>query len=140
MFANHVDVEKSSELLKDKVKLAGLPAADVYKLMGVSEKGLPSQEVQDRLETYGPNQIREARKTSLLLKFVSNFTHLMAMLLWVGGVVALIARMPELAIAIWLVNVINGAFSFWQEFRAEKATDALKKLLPAFSRVLRDGV
>ena len=140
MFANHVDVEKSSELLKDKVKLAGLPAADVYKLMGVSEKGLPSQEIQERLETYGPNQIKEARKTSLLLKFVSNFTHLMAMLLWVGGVVALIARMPELAIAIWLVNVINGAFSFWQEFRAEKATDALKKLLPAFSRVLRDGV
>ena len=126
--------------MQDKIKLAGLPAADVYKLMGVSEKGLPAQEAQTRLETYGPNQIKEARKTSLLLKFVSNFTHLMAMLLWVGGVVALIARMPELAIAIWLVNVINGAFSFWQEFRAEKATDALKKLLPAYSRVLRDGV
>ena len=126
--------------MQDKVKLAGFPAADVYKLMGVSEKGLPAQEAQTRLATYGPNQIKEARKTSLLLKFVSNFTHLMAMLLWVGGVVALIARMPELAIAIWLVNVINGAFSFWQEFRAEKATDALKKLLPAYSRVLRDGV
>jgi len=127
-------------LLKDKVKLAGLPAADVYKLMGVSEKGLPAQEVQDRLETFGPNQIKEGKKSSLLLKLVSNFTHLMAMLLWVGGIVALIARMPELAIAIWLVNLINGAFSFWQEFRAEKATDALKKLLPAYSRVLRDGV
>ncbi|BBB47816.1 cation-translocating P-type ATPase [Pelolinea submarina] len=140
MLANHVDVEKSSVLLKDKVKLAGLSAADVYKLMGVSEKGLASQEVQDRLKTYGANQIKEAKKASLLLKFVSNFTHLMAILLWVGGFVALIARMPELTIAIWLVNVINGAFSFWQEFRAEKATDALKKLLPAFSRVLRDGV
>ena len=140
MLANHVDVEKSSVLLKDKVKLAGLPAADVYKLMGVSEKGLTSQEVQDRLNTYGPNQIKEGKKTSLLLKLVSNFTHLMAILLWVGGLVALIARMPELTIAIWLVNIINGAFSFWQEFRAEKATDALKKLLPAFSRVLRDGV
>jgi len=140
MLANHVDVEKSSVLLKDKVKLAGLPAADVYKLMGVSEKGLTSQEVQDRLKTYGANQIKEAKKASLLLKLVSNFTHLMAILLWVGGFVALIARMPELAIAVWLVNIINGAFSFWQEFRAEKATDALKKLLPTFSRVLRDGV
>ena len=140
MFANHVDVEKSSQLLKDKVKLAGLPAADVYQLMGVSEKGLTAQEVQDRFETYGPNQIKEGKKASLLLKFISNFTHLMAMLLWVGGVVALIAHMPELAIAIWLVNIINGAFSFWQEFRAEKATDALKKLLPTYSRVLRDGV
>ncbi len=140
MLANHVDVDKSSLLLQDKVKLAGLPVVDIYALMGVSEKGLSSAEAQERLKTYGPNQIKEGKKTSLLLKFVGNFTHLMAILLWVGGIVALIARMPQLTIAIWLVNVINGAFSFWQEFRAEKATDALKKLLPTYSRVLRDGV
>jgi hypothetical protein len=42
----------------------------------------------------------------------------MAILLWVGGIVAFIAHMPELAVAVWLVNIINGAFSFWQEFRA----------------------
>ncbi len=47
--------------------------------------------------------------------------------------------MPQLAIAIWMVNVINGVFSFWQEFRAEKATEALKKMLPTYARVLRDG-
>ncbi|MBE0667207.1 MAG: cation-transporting P-type ATPase, partial [Bacteroidales bacterium] len=42
-------------------------------------------------------------------------------------------------IAVWMVNIINGAFSFWQEFRAEKATEALKKILPATSRVMRNG-
>lgn len=139
MFADHVVVEKTKESSTDRVKLAGLTAADVYALMGVSEKGLSAQEAHSRLAQYGPNQIKEGKKASLLLKLVSNFTHLMAMLLWIGGIVALIARMPELAIAIWLVNLINGAFSFWQEFRAERATDALKKLLPAYSRVLRDG-
>ncbi|MEZ4680843.1 MAG: hypothetical protein R2932_42185 [Caldilineaceae bacterium] len=41
--------------------------------------------------------------------------------------------------AIWLVNLINGAFSFWQEHKAEQATAALRKLLPAYARVLRDG-
>jgi Ca2+-transporting ATPase len=140
MLANNVDLERVSEQIKDKIKLAGLPPAQVYALLGVSEKGLSTQEAKNRIQTYGLNQIKEGKKTSLLLKFISNFTHLMAILLWVGGIVALIARMPQLTIAIWMVNVINGAFSFWQEFRAEKATDALKKLLPAYSRVLRDGV
>jgi magnesium-transporting ATPase (P-type) len=63
----------------------------------------------------------------------------MAILLWVGGAVALVARMPQLAIAIWLVNVINGAFSFWQEYRAEKAIRALRQLIPNYANVLRDG-
>ncbi len=63
----------------------------------------------------------------------------MAILLWVGGAVGFIAQMPQLGIAIWMVNVINGIFSFWQEYRAEKATEALKKLLPSYARVLRDG-
>ena len=39
--------------------------------------------------------------------------------------------MPQLGVAIWLVNLINGAFSFWQEYRAERATAALRRLLPA---------
>lgn len=63
----------------------------------------------------------------------------MAILLWVGGVIAIIAQMPELGIAIFSVNLINGLFSFWQEFRASKATEALKKMIPAYARVIRDG-
>jgi P-type Ca2+ transporter type 2C len=63
----------------------------------------------------------------------------MALLLWAGGIVGFVAKMPELGIAIWMVNVINGAFSFWQEYRAEKATEALRELLPSYVRVLRDG-
>ena len=45
----------------------------------------------------------------------------------------------ELGIAIWLVNIINGLFSFIQEYRASQATAALNKLLPSYARVLRDG-
>jgi magnesium-transporting ATPase (P-type) len=47
--------------------------------------------------------------------------------------------MPQLAVAIWLVNIINGFFSFWQEHRASKATEALKSMLPSYARVIRDG-
>jgi P-type E1-E2 ATPase len=47
--------------------------------------------------------------------------------------------MPQLGIAIWLVNLINGAFSFWQEYQAEQATAALRHLLPTYARVVRGG-
>jgi hypothetical protein len=83
--------------------------------------------------------LAEIKGKPLILKFLGNFTHLMAILLWIGGIVGFIAQMPQLGIAIWMVNVINGVFSFWQEYRAEKAIEALKKLIPAYARVLRDG-
>jgi magnesium-transporting ATPase (P-type) len=63
----------------------------------------------------------------------------MAILLWVGGGLAFVGGMPQLGWAIWTVVIINAVFSFWQEFRAERAMEALRKLLPVQARVLRDG-
>jgi hypothetical protein len=63
----------------------------------------------------------------------------MALLLWIGGLIGFLARMPQLGVAIWTVNLINGLFSFWQEYMAEKATAALRRLLPTYARVRRDG-
>jgi Ca2+-transporting ATPase len=116
-----------------------LPIREVYGALETRFQGLTRTDAEERLRRFGSNAIPEIKRRSLFLGFLSNFTHLMAILLWVGGVVALIARMPELAIAIWLVNVINGAFSFWQEYRAEKAIRALRQLIPNYASVLRDG-
>ncbi len=112
----------------------------VYGELKTCSDGLSTQEAEERLKKFGKNAIREIKGKPLIVKFLSNFTHLMAILLWVGGAAAILAQMPQLAIAVWMVNVINGAFSFWQEFRAEKATEALRKLIPAYARVLREGV
>lgn len=111
----------------------------VYAALGTRPEGLRALEAQARLRQYGYNLLREVRGKPLLLKLLANFTHLMALLLWAGGLVAFVAQMPQLGMAIWLVNLINGAFSFWQEFKAERATEALKKLLPRHARVLRGG-
>ncbi|MGV8026396.1 MAG: cation-translocating P-type ATPase [Anaerolineaceae bacterium] len=123
----------------DRTKLVASQEKDVYSLLESSPSGLVKQEVLSRQKTFGPNLLQSEKKTSLYVKFLANFTHLMAILLWAGGVAALIARMPQLAIAVWMVNIINGAFSFWQEFRAEKASEELRKLLPTYTRVLREG-
>jgi P-type Ca2+ transporter type 2C len=91
------------------------------------------------LQRYGHNTIREVTGQPFSLKFLANFTHLMALLLWIGGLIGFLARMPQLGVAIWTVNLINGLFSFWQEYMAEKATAALRRLLPTYARVRRDG-
>jgi magnesium-transporting ATPase (P-type) len=122
-----------------KSRIHEFPPDEVYKLLDSAPEGLSTAEAARRLDAFGRNLLKEVKGKPLYIKLLANFTHLMAILLWVSGIVAFIARMPQLGIAVWMVNIINGAFSFWQEFRAEKATEALKKILPTTSRVMRNG-
>jgi P-type Ca2+ transporter type 2C len=103
-------------------------------------EGLSEQEARRRLQQFGPNTIEKARAEPPYRKLAANLTHLMAVLLWIAGAVAFVARLPELAVAIWAVNIINGLFSFWQEYRAQRAIQALRSLLPQEASVLRAGV
>ena len=93
--------------------------------MGTAAAGLTSDEAASRQAQCGKNTIQATKKKSQVVVFLSNFTHLMAILLWVAGIIAFVAGMPELGVAVWLVNVINGCFSYWQEHQADKATEAL---------------
>ena len=72
-------------------------------------------------------------------RFLSQFTSFFALLLWGAGVLALIARIPELAVAVSAVVVINGLFAFAQEERATQAAAKLRGLLPTQVNVVRDG-
>ena len=117
-----------------------VPVQEVCSLFGTLPSGLSESQAGENLIRFGKNALVKTRKKSVIVKFLANFTHLMALLLWVGGCVALFANMLQLGIAIWMVNLINGLFSFWQEFRAEKAAEALMQLLPRQVRVIREGV
>ncbi len=110
----------------------------VFDEFGTRSSGLNDAEVSERLSLYGKNKINEVKGKSIYLVFLSHFISLMAILLWFGGLIAMFADMLELGIAIWLVNIINGLFSFKQEYQADKATEALKKMLPSYARVIRN--
>jgi P-type Ca2+ transporter type 2C len=56
------------------------------------------------------------------------------------GLCRFFAQKPQLGIAIWLVILMNGAFSFGQEYKVETATAALRRLLPTYARVLRNDM
>ncbi|HZY05889.1 MAG TPA: cation-transporting P-type ATPase [Anaeromyxobacteraceae bacterium] len=107
--------------------------------LGSSPAGLDPAEAAARLARGGPNELPEARRRPLGLRLLDQLTHFMALLLWVGGALAFVAGTPQLGWAIWAVVVVNGAFSFWQETRAERALAALRRALPHDARVWRGG-
>jgi magnesium-transporting ATPase (P-type) len=72
------------------------------------------------------------------LLFVQLF-HFFAVMLWVAGGLAILANMPQLGFAIFVVIVLNGLFAFLQEYRAEKASERLYALVPRRATVIRDG-
>jgi P-type Ca2+ transporter type 2C len=101
--------------------------------------GLTSAAAERALQRVGPNALAEAEQPHWLARFARNFTHLFALLLWGGAALALLGGQPALSIAIVAVIVVNAIFSFAQEYRAERAVDALRKILPQRVRVRRDG-
>ena len=108
--------------------------------------GLTAAEARRRLAEFGPNHVEEVARESLLLRFAREFTHFFAIILWLGAALAFFAEysdpgqgMARLGLAIVGVILINGVFSFWQEYKAERAVDALRQLLPQQVTVSRDG-
>ncbi len=111
-----------------------------------SAQGLSQVEARKRLARYGANQIEKVSEESLPGKLLKEFTHFFALILWVAAAMAFFAEwrqpgqgMATLGYAVLGVIIVNGLFSFWQEYRAEKALDALRNLLPQHTTALRDG-
>ncbi len=123
-----------------------LPIEDVLKRLETSNGGLSSDEAQRRLARYGPNVLVEPDRYSLLRGLFHHFTHFLAILLWIAAGLSFAADfmqpgegMATLGWAILGVIIINAGFAFFQEYKAEHAVQALRRLLPSKAWVTRDG-
>jgi magnesium-transporting ATPase (P-type) len=116
-----------------------LSRPEVYARLLSATGGLTEAEATRRLAVEGPNELVEARRTSLALSFLSNFYQVFALLLWASAGLAFFSGSPELGWAIIFVILVNAIFSFSQEYQAERAIAALRQMLPARARVLRAG-
>jgi magnesium-transporting ATPase (P-type) len=124
------------------IEKEGFPALskeDIYLELETGDSGIAKTSAQERLEVYGPNKLKVIRRTPLIIRFIYNFTNLLAILMWIASGLSFWAGMPEAGWACMGVIFINAIFSFWQEFKAERAIEALKKLIPSYARVIRDG-
>jgi calcium-translocating P-type ATPase len=102
--------------------------------------GLTGDEAAARLREDGPNELEAPRRASIARQIAAQMVHFFALLLWAAGALAIVAGMPQLGIAIFVVVVVNGCFALLQELRAEHAAERLADLLPRRAVVVRDGV
>ncbi|MER5262679.1 cation-transporting P-type ATPase [Actinosynnema sp. NPDC002837] len=101
--------------------------------------GLTSAEAARRLREDGPNVLPTGGGAHPVVLLLKQFAHFFAILLWVAAALAYVAGMPALSVAIALVVVLNGVFAFAQEYRADRAAQRLRDLLPTRATVRRDG-
>lgn len=113
--------------------------AEVLAAMETSKAGLTSAEASKRLGEYGPNQLDEGKKKSLLAKFLDQFKDLMIVILLVAAVVSFFLGDQVEAIMIILVVLIMAIFGVVQEAKAEDAIDALKDMSTPNANAIRDG-
>jgi len=119
---------------------------EAFRTLVSSAQGLSMEEVQRRLTEFGRNEITAVKGKSLLLRLLGQFTHFLAIVLWLAAFFSFLSEylnpgegMLTLGLAIVAVIVINAVFTFVQEFRAEKALEALNKLLPFNVKAIRSG-
>jgi len=126
-----------------------LPEEAVYEELGTSPKGLAADEAFARLEKHGPNTLPAKVGRPVIFKFLDQFTSLFAIMLEVAALLTFVAAMLStgagrqdninVTIAILGVVLLNATIGFFQEYRAEKATEALQKMVPANAKAVRGG-
>ncbi|HEX5613637.1 MAG TPA: HAD-IC family P-type ATPase, partial [Acidimicrobiia bacterium] len=112
----------------------------VAELTSGARAGLTSEEAARRHVASGPNVLPTTPPEPAWRQLAQQLVHFFALLLWAAGGLAIVGGMPALGIAIFGVIVVNGAFAFAQEHRAERAAERLRALLPRRVVVVRDGV
>jgi Ca2+-transporting ATPase len=111
-----------------------------------SEAGLSSEEAERRLQEFGPNELIERKRTTPIKIFLSQFKDVFVIMLIIAMIIsiAIAIRSSDIkevvdAVTIGAIVALNSVVGFVQEYRSEKAMEAMKKLTAPKARILRDG-
>lgn len=100
--------------------------------------GLTTLEAKKRFVEFGPNVIEEKKHASLILQFLRQFKDILVIILIVASIFAYFAGEKIDALIIIGIVFLNSGIGFIQEFKAERAVEALKKILAPKARIIRD--
>ena len=116
-----------------------IEALEALRSLASSEMGLADEEAQKRLLEFGFNELKEEKGTTALAVLLRQFQSFLVLILIFASVVSFVLGETTDAIVIALIVVLNAVLGFIQEYRAEKAMEALQKLAAPKARVLRGG-
>ena len=118
---------------------------EVEKELGTDcQKGLNTNQVQEKVKKYGINELQEKKKDSLLKKFLEQFKDFSIIVLIIAAIVSGVVGVAQGegftdTIIILIVVILNAVIGVAQESKAEKSLEALKKLSSHASKVIRNG-
>ena len=116
-----------------------LNTREVFQKLDSGYKGLTTEEAGQRLVSNGPNQLEETKRKTLAGIFFSQFKDVMVLVLLAAAVISGVIGDLADTIVILVIVVLNALLGFFQEYRAEKAMQALKQMAIAQTRVYRNG-
>jgi Ca2+-transporting ATPase len=104
-----------------------------------TEKGLSTEEAERRLKEFGPNELVEKKGVTPLQIFLGQFKDIFVIMLLIAiGISVAISELVDAA-TIGAIVFLNAVVGFVQEYRSEKAMEAMKQLTAPKARVMRDG-
>ncbi len=134
-----MEATETSSPMNGSRKWHEMSMGNVLKDLGTTEKGLAESEAKTRLGKYGLNEIKRKRKISKLKILLNQFTSPLVIILIIATLLsALIGEILD-AIVILIILLFNAVFGFFQEYKAEKTIEALKKLTAPEAMVVREG-
>lgn len=120
-------------------KVVALGIEEVYEALGTTPNGLSSEEAGRRLEIYGPNLLVERKREATAYRFFRGFKDLFSIILLSASLLSFLSGMWQMSLVIFVVVLVNTVFGVFQEWRAEKAMEALRHWMPEYAKVIRDG-
>jgi Ca2+-transporting ATPase len=122
------------------VAWAAAPQAVADALGTDVQRGLRPDDAARRLATHGPNALTEAARPGAWYVFARQFANTMTVVLVLAGAVTAVVGDLADTVVIGVIVVLNAVVGFVQEYRAEQAMAALKRLTTGTARAVRDGV
>lgn len=116
-----------------------LNTAEIFEVTGSNLTGLSALQVDERLAENGFNQLEEAKKKNVANILLSQFKDLMILILLGAAIISGIVGDIKDTIVILIIVVLNAIIGFFQEYRAEKAMQALKQMAVTQAKALREG-
>lgn len=104
-----------------------------------TETGLSINEVSTRLEKYGTNELKEEKGKSFLSKIIAQFSDFLVLILIGAAIVSVAVGEGKDAIVIIAIVIVNALLGLYQEGKAEKALESLKKMSSPTAKVIRNG-
>lgn len=111
----------------------------IYDILNSSKNGISTSEAHNRLKEYGLNELKIKKKKTPFIMFLNQFKDLMIIILIISAIIASSLGKLVDSLAIVAIVILNAIIGFLQEYKAEKAIEALKKISTPITNVIRDG-